>query len=76
MKFAYWFLIPFICASCTNPTPKQQALIDRAARAVDISLKYAETKGKISAEDAELVRELGVVVLPPAVDLPPVVVTP
>lgn len=45
---------------CGSLTPEQEA---RAARLVDLALRYAEASGKINAEDAALVREAKVIVL-------------
>jgi len=59
--------ITLLCAivclpSCSNLTPAQQA----QARAItNLALSYAQSKGKISAEDAAFVREVGKVVLTP-----------
>jgi len=41
-------------------TPEQEA---RAAKLVDLALRYAEASGRIDAEDAALVREAKVIVL-------------
>jgi len=45
---------------CGSLTPEQEA---RAAKLVDLALRYAEASGRIDAEDAALVREAKVIVL-------------
>lgn len=51
-------------ASCEHLTPQQQLIVDRASAVVDRALDYAVQKGKVSPEDAALVRDVGTIVLP------------
>jgi hypothetical protein len=57
----------FAAALCL-PSCKSNGKIDEArlARIGDIALAYAESKGKISPEDAALAREAGKVLLTPS----------
>jgi len=57
-------IVASVCLpSCSNLTPAQQA---QASAIANLAISYAQSKGKISAEDANLVREVGSVVLAPA----------
>lgn len=58
--------------SCGSLSPEQEA---RAAKLVDLALRYAEASGKIDAQDAALVREAKVIVLGEEETLPVVEVT-
>lgn len=58
--------------SCQNPTPQQSLIMDRAGKAVLVAIDYAEAKGKIDPVDAQLARQLGTIVLPPAPVVEPV----
>ena len=51
-------LVSFLLTSCTTQADK-----DRLTRIGDLVIDYAERTGKISPEDAALVREVGVITL-------------
>lgn len=62
MKITLLALACLILPSCNNLTPAQ---IAQANAIGNLALTYAESKGKITAEDAALVREAGKIVLTP-----------
>jgi len=66
------FTLGISLPSCSTPEQNQQL-----AAITNLALTYAESKGKISPQDAQAVRDAGKIVLTPesTTDLPEMVVT-